>query len=164
MILSAIVAAAQNDVIGNKGTIPWYLPADFAHFKKTTMGHAIIMGSVTHDSLKRILPGRKNIVLNNIPNYKAAEGAVVVGSLEEALNLDEVKNDNEVFIAGGQSIYELAMPLLQKIYLTRVHTNPEGDRFFRYNPDEWVEISREPYQKDKKNNYDYDFIVLKRKN
>jgi dihydrofolate reductase len=163
MILSAIVAASDNDVIGNKGRIPWKLAADSAFAKNKTMGHPLIMGSKTHDAIGRILPGRTNIVISRRPDYKAAEGAVVVGSIDEALALKEVKDTDETFIFGGQKIYELAMPRLEKIYLTRVHATVDGDAFFKYDPLKWQEVSRNSHPADDKNQYSYDFVVLQPK-
>lgn len=163
MVLSAIVAVSDNDVIGNKGQIPWKLPADSAFVSKTTMGHPLIMGSATHDSIGRVLPGRLNVVISRRPEYKAAEGAIVSHTLDEALNLEGVKQANEAFIFGGQKIYELSMPKVQRIYLTRIHTIVEGDAFFRYNQSEWQEISKEQHKNDDKNHYDYDFVVLERR-
>jgi dihydrofolate reductase len=163
MIVSAIVAAGDNGVIGNKGKIPWEMPADSAFVTKTTMGHPLIMGSHTHDLIGKSLPGRLNVVISRRPDYKGAEGAIVVHTVDEALALEEVKNADEVFIFGGQRIYELAMPKTQRIYLTRVHTSVEGDAFFTYDPKEWQEISCDKHKADDKNPFDYDFCVLERK-
>lgn len=160
MILSAIVAASDNDVIGKNGEIPWKLAADSVFVNRTTMGHPLIMGSKTHDAINGILPGRANIVISRRLDYKGAKGAIVVHALAEALALDEVKNNNEAFIFGGQKIYELAMTKLEKIYLTRVHTTVEGDAFFKYDPAKWREVSKDPHPADGKNQYAFDFIVL----
>lgn len=162
MSISAIVAASQNGVIGNKGEIPWYLPADLVHFKQTTMGHPILMGRKTHESIGRALPGRTNIVITRNADYKA-KGCIVVGSLESAIKEAKKAPDNEeIFIIGGAEIYKLAMPLINKLYLTKVHATIEGDKFFEYDVKEWKEISREEYQADDKNKYAYDFTVLER--
>lgn len=161
MIISAIVAATEKGVIGKEGGIPWYLPADLTHFKRTTMGHPIIMGRKTHESIGRALPGRYNVVITHQKGYRI-EGCAVVRSLVDALKLPEVKKANEVFIIGGEEIYMLAMPLAKRIYLTRVHVVVEGDKFFKFNPDQWHETSIEEHLADQKNQYDYDFIVLER--
>lgn len=159
MVLSAIVATDNKSVIGKKGGIPWYLPADLAHFKTITMGHPIIMGRKTHESIGKALPGRYNIVITNDRNY-SAEGCEVVGSLSEALSL--VKGEDEAFIIGGQSIYEVAMPQIDRIYLTKVDADIPGDRYFKYDPAQWQEEAAEKHKKDDKNRYDYIFTVLKR--
>jgi dihydrofolate reductase len=161
-MLSAIVAASDNNVIGDKGKIPWKLPADSDFVTQKTMGHPLIMGSHTHDLIGKSLPGRVNIVISLRPDYKAAEGAIVVHSVDEALALDEVKNNDEAFIFGGQKIYELAMSQTRRIYLTRVHATVNGDAFFTYDPSEWREVSREIHKADDQNPYDFDFIVLER--
>jgi dihydrofolate reductase len=162
VIYAAIVAVTDNDVISDKGKIPWHLPADFKHLKEVTWGHPIIMGRKTHEYIGRTLPGRTNIVLSRNKDFKVAEGSVLVHSFEEALSLKEVKEADEVFAFGGE-IYHQTMPQIQKIYLTRVHTKVKGDSFFKYNPDEWTEVSREEHKKDGQNPYDYDFIILERK-
>ena len=163
-MISFIVAVTKNDVIGKDGGIPWYLPADLSHFKQTTMGHPIIMGRKTHESIGRTLPGRYNVVITRQKNYLAADGCVIVNSIEEALNLPKVKADSEVFIIGGAEIYNQTMPLADRIYLTRVHTKVEGDKFFKFDESLWREISREEHKVDDKNKYSYDFIIQERKN
>jgi dihydrofolate reductase len=163
MKISAIVAASKNDVIAKKGIIPWSLPADLKRVKSVTMGRPLIMGRATYEPIGRNLPGRLNIVVSRNPDFKVLPGAVLVSSLEEALKLNPVKKAAEVFIFGGQSIFEAAMPFVQKIYLTRIHANIDGDRFFRYDPEQWVEVSREIHKKDSINPYDFDFITLERK-
>lgn len=163
MIISLIVAATDNGVIGKENSIPWYLPADLAHFKQTTTGHPIIMGRKTHESIGQALPERMNVVITRGAGYKAAEGCVVVNSLDEALNLEEVKTDPEVFIIGGEEIYRQALPLANRIYLTKVHAALAGDKFFKFDPSQWQQISVEEHSSDKKNPYDYEFVVLERK-
>jgi dihydrofolate reductase len=159
-MISAIVAVAENGVIGKAGKIPWKIPADWAYFKSTTVGHPIIMGKATYEGIGKPLPGRKNIVVSNTEGYKA-EGCTVVNSLPEAI---KAAGDNkEIFIIGGASIYEQALPMVDRLYLTKVHAGPEGDRFFRYNEDDWLEISKEPHKADEKNQYDYDYIMLERR-
>jgi dihydrofolate reductase len=159
-MISAIVATAKNNVIGKNNALPWSLPAELKHFKEVTMGRPILMGRKTYESIGRILPGRTNIIVSRNSNYKA-EGAIVVSSIDEALNA--VANEEEVFIIGGEAIYNEAMPKIQRLYKTEVKAEIEGDRFFHYTPDEWKEISREEHKKDPANPYDYDFIVLERK-
>lgn len=164
MILSAIVAVADNDVISKQGKIPWHMPADFARLKKITMSRPIIMGRKTHDSIGTTLPGRTNIVISRNPNYKVAAGSILVGSLDEALELAGKEDAGEAFIFGGEAVYNQAMPKTQRLYLTRVHTTVEdGDGFFRYNPDEWQEISSEARQADANNPFDLVWYGLERK-
>ena len=161
-MISFIVAVTDNNVIGKDNTIPWYLPADLAHFKQTTMGHPIIMGRKTHKSIGRTLPGRYNVVITRQKDYQAADGCAVVDSIEEALNLPKVKADSEVFIIGGAEIYNQAMALADRIYLTRIHTKVEGNKFFKFDESQWREVSRQEYQGDDKNPHDYDFTILER--
>jgi dihydrofolate reductase len=162
MKFCAIVAVTDNGVISDKGKIPWHMPADFKHLKEVTWGHPIIMGRKTHDHIGRTLPGRTNIVLSRNPDYKVSAGSILVSSLENAFKIKEVKEADEIFAFGGE-IYRQAMPKIEKIYLTRVHTTVNGDNFFKYNPDEWQEVSREEHKKDSENPYDYDFLILERK-
>lgn len=160
-MISIIVATAQDGVIGKTGGIPWYLPADLAHFKTITMGHPIVMGRVTHESIDKALPGRINIVITRSASY-SAKGCRVVHSLDEALKL--VRTEAEVFIIGGDSIYQQALQRTDRLYLTEIDAKIDGDKFFHYGPKEWQEVSREAHQMDDKNPYDYAFIVLERKN
>jgi dihydrofolate reductase len=160
MVVSEIVTVVNNGVIGKEGDTPWYLPADLAHFRRTTVGHPIIMGRKTHESIGRALPGRQNIVITHDKNYHA-EGCEVVTSLEAALQ--PVSGADEVFIIGGQSIYELALPRTDRIYLTRVDADIPGDKYFLYEPAEWQETSVEKHPADDKNQYPYEFVLLERK-
>lgn len=128
MKISIIVAVAgKKRVIGKKGALPWYIPDELKRFKAITMGHPIIMGRKTHESIGRVLPGRINIVITREPNY-LAEGCVVVHSLDEALQ--KTKNADEVFVIGGGQIYAEALPLADKLYLTYIDKEIEGDIFF----------------------------------
>jgi dihydrofolate reductase len=160
-MISAIVAVAKNGVIGKEGGLPWYLPAELARFKQVTMGHPIIMGRKTHESIGKALPGRTNIVITRDKSYKAADGCVVVGSLKDAIEqAKKSEGSGEIFIIGGASIYEQAMPLLQRIYLTKVDADINGDKFFRYEPSRWRQISSEKNSADDKNQYDIEVTVL----
>jgi len=160
MIISAIVATANNGVIGKEGGLPWYLPADLAHFRQTTAGHPVIMGRKTHESIGRALPGRQNIIITHNKNYQA-QGCEIAPSLDEALRL--VSGTDEVFIIGGQTIYTLAMPKTDKIYLTKVDADIPGDKYFLYEPAQWQETSVEKHPADDKNQYPYEFVLLERK-
>jgi dihydrofolate reductase len=162
-MISAIVAVAKNGVIGKEGGLPWYLPAELARFKEVTMGHPIIMGRKTHESIGRALPGRTNIVITRDKDYKATEGCMVVNSLDEAIEqAKKAGGANEIFIIGGASIYEQAMPLLDRIYLTKVDAEIDGDKFFKYDPKKWNQISSEKHSADDKNKYGFEFTVLER--
>lgn len=163
MIISMIVAVADNRVIGNKNAIPWHLPADFKYFKETTLGKTVVMGLNTFNSIGgKPLPGRKHIILNMDKNYVPPENCAVAHSIEEAIEL--IKNEEETFICGGASVYKQFLPLSQKLYLTYVHAKPDGDTFFpEVNMAGWKEIKREDHRADDKNNFDYSFVILERK-
>jgi dihydrofolate reductase len=161
MRLSAIVAATDNNIISKDNKIPWRMPADMAYLRSKVNGHVLIMGRATYDSMGRAYPGCTNVVVSRHVN--ALPDAIVVHSMEDALNLEEVKKDSEPFIFGGESIFNEAMPYTQRLYLTRIHAQIDGDRFFHYNPVEWREISKEEHKKNGKNPYDYDFLILERK-
>jgi dihydrofolate reductase len=163
MIISMISAVAENRVIGNKNALPWHLPADFKYFKEATLGKSIVMGLNTFNSIGgKPLPDRKNIILNNNPNYIPPETCFVARSIEELLEM--TKNDEELMICGGASVYKQFLPLAQKLYITEVHASPEGDTYFpEVNLAEWNETKREDYKADDKNAYDYSFVVLERK-
>lgn len=160
MQISLIVAMADNGVIGKKGTLlPWHLASDLKRFKQITMGHPIIMGRTTYETLRQPLPGRQNIIITHDPNYRA-EGCTVVHSIEDALQA--AQNVAEVFIIGGAAVFEQTLPLASKIYLTRVHAAPGGDAFFHYDSRQWSEGNLEKHLADDKNDYDYTFSVLTR--
>jgi dihydrofolate reductase len=161
MRISAIVAMSDNRVIGNHGQLPWYLPADLKNFKKITMGYPIIMGRKTWQSINRPLPGRHNIIITRESAFQAEE-CTVVNSLTAALNA--AAGSDEVFIIGGASIYEEMMPLMQRLYITLIHENFEGDTWFpAISMKEWQEIERVDHDKDQDNHSSYSFIVLERK-
>ncbi len=158
--VSAIVAAADNNAIGKDNRLLWHLPNDLQFFKRTTLGHPIIMGRKTYESVGRPLPNRRNIIITHQPDY-AVEGAEVAHSLQEAMAL--CIGNNEVFIVGGAEIYKQALPILGRIYITRVHTEVAGDTFF---PDldelEWVLVSEENHAPDDRHAYAYTFLVYER--
>jgi dihydrofolate reductase len=160
MTISIIVAVGKNNVIGVKNSLPWDLPADLAHFKKTTMSSPIIMGQTTFESIGRPLPGRLNIIMTKDKGFQT-EGCKVVCSFEEAFKA--AGGASEVFIIGGASIYAQALSLADKLYITEVQGSPEGDSFFRYKPKEWAVVSEEPHKADEQNAFDYNFKVLVRK-
>jgi dihydrofolate reductase len=162
-ILSAIVAMAENRIIGKNNQLPWHLPADLKHFKTITTGHPILMGRKTHESIGKPLPNRLNIILTRDPNYQSA-GCTVVTSVESALKEAARHDENELFIIGGAEIYKQLLPQIQRLYLTIVHHQLEGDASFpALNTEEWKEISREKHEADDANAFAYSFVTLDRK-
>lgn len=162
MIVSAIVAAAENHVIGDGADIPWRLSSDLKYFKRTTLHHHVIMGRKTYESMGRPLPKRTNVVLTRDPFY-IGTGIVVARSLEEGLQIALDNGEEEVFIIGGGEIYRQSLPYLDKIYRTRVAASPEGNVFFPELPEgEWWLISTESHTADEKNEYDYTFEIWER--
>lgn len=153
MILSLIVAMAENGVIGKDGKMPWRLPAESDYFRQTTLGHPVITGRKNYEAMGRPLPNRLNVVITRQPSYPVAPGVIVVNSLSQALELPQVKNEAEVFIIGGAQIYDEAMPLADKLYLTIIHANIDGDTFFRYSPDEWQLEWSQRHEVDAQNKY-----------
>lgn len=163
MIKSIIVAKAENDVIGKDNKLVWHMPADLKHFKNTTMGHYIIMGRKTFESQKKPLPGRTSIIVSRNRQYKA-EGCITVHALEDAYALSKENDQEEIFILGGAEIYRLALPSIDKIYLTEIGASYEGDTFFpKLDPEEWEEIKRNTFPADEKNPHPYTFLELIRK-
>ncbi|SDF68156.1 dihydrofolate reductase [Mucilaginibacter sp. P25] len=160
MILSIIVAIAKNHAIGKDNKLLWYLPNDLKHFKDVTTGHTVIMGRKTFNSVGKPLPRRRNIVITR--QAISIDGCEVVPTIEAAIEL--CKTEDEVFIVGGAEIYRQAIPLTNRIYLTIVDQDFEGDTFFpELNPDEWQEKDREDFEPDEKNKYKYSFITLERR-
>jgi len=162
MRLSLIAAVGKDGVIGAGGKLPWKLPADLAHFKQVTMGHPIIMGRKTFESIGRTLPGRENIVVTRQHDY-AAPGCVVVASLNEAF--ERTRDADEAFIIGGAELFRAALPRAAKLYLTRIDHDFEGDVFFpEFDPAEWREVSRREGIVDAQNPYPHVFLVFERHN
>ncbi|HEY3176566.1 MAG TPA: dihydrofolate reductase [Candidatus Polarisedimenticolia bacterium] len=127
MRLSLIAAMARNRVIGRAGAIPWHLPDDLRHFKQITMGRWLIMGRRTFESIGRPLPGRTTVVVTRRPDY-APDGVIIAHSIEEALEL--ARGEEEVFVAGGAQIYEATLPIAERLHLTLIEAEYEGDAFF----------------------------------
>lgn len=151
MKLFAVVAAADNDVIGKDNQLPWRLPADLQRFKALTMGKPVIMGRKTWESIGRPLPGRLNVILTRTGLGDLPEGCVVVRSLEEALAHPDVRDADEVVIIGGEQIFREALPLCERLELTRVHADVEGDAHFHFDPEGWVLEKSERRAPDEKN-------------
>jgi dihydrofolate reductase len=141
--LSIIVAVAHDRVIGVNNTLPWHLPEDLKRFKALTMGHHIIMGRKTYDSLGRLLPGRTTVIVTRNKHYKV-EGALVAHSLEDAVAL--CANDDEVFLIGGAELYQDGLKLASKLYMTEIELDVTGDAFFpEFSRAEWLETQREQH-------------------
>lgn len=162
MIISLIVAMDEEGGIGLSGGLPWYLPADLKHFKTITMGHHLIMGRLTYESIGRPLPGRTMIILTRNKEYKA-DGCIVTHSLEKALEIARSGDEEEVFIIGGGDVFSQAIAGADKIYLTRIHTKLSADVFFpKIHQSEWQEIASDKHAPDERNPYAYSFIELSR--
>jgi dihydrofolate reductase len=165
MKLSLIVAAAENNVIGVDGHLPWSLPDDMKHFKECTIGRPVIMGRKTYESIPakfRPLPDRRNIVVTRQADYDAP-GCVVVHSLEEALDDARQSGAEEACVIGGSSLYALALPLADIIHLTRVHEVLEGDAVFAHiDPAQWREVAREEHPADERHAFSFAFVTYER--
>lgn len=160
-MISIIVAVAKNGVIGKQGKIPWYLPDDFKHFAKITKGHIVIMGRKTYESIiKRLgkpLPERKNVVITSQRDFKAP-GCMVLQSVDEAIGLFSLSNE-EVFVIGGSSIYNEFLPIADKLYVTEVNVDCDGDTVFPvYDESDWKLISKEHHPRDERHKYGFDFL------
>lgn len=156
--MTLVVAYASNRTIGRDNALPWKLPGDLAHFKRSTMGRPILMGRKTWESLGRPLPGRRNVVISRNTAY-LAEGALVVPDLDAAMAA--CAGEEEVFVIGGAQIYAAALANADRIIATEVQAAVPGDAFFPYLPGfEWREISRESQPAE--NGYPYDFVVYER--
>ena len=161
MTISLVVAASSNNVIGRDGGLPWHLPDDLRQFKRLTTGKPVIMGRRTFESIGKPLPDRRNIVMTRDPDF-AAHGCEIVSSPSEALDL--VDDSEETMIIGGGLVYHDFMPLADRIYLTRVQADVEGDTHF---PDideaEWRRVSSEHHAADDAHRYAFDVMVFERR-
>jgi dihydrofolate reductase len=159
--MEIVVAVSENDVIGRRNQLPWRLPADLKRFKTVTMGHPILMGRKTYESIGKALPGRANIVLSRSETFAPAD-CVVVSTLEAARH--EARGDAGLMVIGGAQIYKECLSFVSKIHLTLVHTGIEdGDAFFdAWRGTEWRETYREPHAADDKNSIAYTFLTLER--
>ncbi len=165
MVVSAIVALGNNRVIGKDNDLPWYLPADLKHFKKTTLDHHIIMGRKCFESIGKPLPKRTNIILTRNPFY-VVSNCIVCSGLEEALEIAFDNKESEAFIIGGGEIYKAAFPLLDRLYLTQVDVTVEDNGSLIYFPEvdlsEWKLVIEEKHKPDEKNKYNYSFQEYER--
>ncbi len=164
MIISLIVAASENNVIGKGGDLPWHLPAELRYYRSTTLGKPNIMGRKTHEAIGRPLPKRHNIVISRDPSYRA-EGCDTVTTIGEAIALAKKDNVDEIFVIGGGEIYKLALPLADRLYLTRVHTVIEGGEAFfpDVSWDQWKEVRRTEHLADAENPLAFTMLVYDRK-
>ena len=174
MKVSLLVAVAENGVIGRGGQLPWRLSADLKRFKQLTLGHHLIMGRKTFESIGRVLPGRTSIVISRQSEFTlpvsvgnalggVSEGCRLAHSLDEALRIADYAGDTEAFIIGGAEIFALALPLAERLYLTAVHAEVPGDTFFTLPPlADWTLLQDERHPADAKNEFEYSFRVWER--
>jgi dihydrofolate reductase len=164
MILSFIVAVSENNAIGRDNNLPWNLPEDLKFFKRTTMGKPVVMGRKTYEALGRPLPGRQNIVLSRQKDLALPEGVLLFDNVQDSVAWLEKGDFEEVFIIGGGIIFEQALPIAERLYITRVHTTiPDADAFF---PDidhtHWKLTWEEPHNADEKHAYAFTFQQFER--
>lgn len=158
MIRSIIVAQSQNRVIGIDNTLPWHLPADLKRFKAITMGHHMIMGRKTYESIGKPLPGRTSIVITRNKDL-VFEGCVMAHSLKEAFEIAQNNNDEEAFVIGGADLIKQAIGVCDKLYLTNIHQDFKGDTFLEPLSSNWKEIEHISHEPDEKNAYTYSFVT-----
>ena len=161
--ISIIVAKAKNNVIGKDNQLIWKLSSDLRFFKKTTTGHHIIMGRKTYESMGKPLPNRTSIVITRNQDFEIPEGHFVVYSLEEAIRLCISKNLGQVYIIGGAQIYKEAINICDEMLITEVDASPDGDVFFpEFNLSNWKKENGEIFQKDEKNEFNFEIATYKR--
>jgi dihydrofolate reductase len=159
-MISIIAAMDEKRLIGANNDLPWHLPADLKRVKQLTTGHTIILGRKNHESIGRPLPDRQNIVLTRDTNY-SAPGCDVATSIDEALR---ISRGEEIFVFGGANVYAQMMDLAERMYLTLIHHQFEGDTYFpAYNTDHWQELDRQEFDADEKNPFPYAFVTLQRR-
>ncbi|GAB7054360.1 dihydrofolate reductase [Paenibacillus sp. YK5] len=165
MTISLIFAMDEARGIGIDNKLPWRLPADLAFFKKTTLGHTILMGRKTYDSIGKPLPGRRNVILTRDPEFKA-EGCEIVHSAKEAVKpygRGGDKASEELFVIGGAELFGLLLPHADRMYITEIAHRFEADTFFpEIDRTQWRVVSREKGIRDEKNPYDYEFVLYER--
>jgi dihydrofolate reductase len=166
MIISMIAALARNLVIGKNNDLPWKLPDDMKFFMETTKGHHTIMGRKNYDSIPhkfKPLPNRTNIVVTRQKSFDAP-GCIVVNSVEKGLEIAEENKEAEVFIIGGAEIYKLGLPYADRLYLTEINAEIEGDTHFPiFDKSQWRETSRRHHDKDERHTYAFDFVIYEKK-
>lgn len=164
--LSLICAISTNGVIGRNNKLPWHLSEDLKYFKRTTMGKCIIMGRKTFESIGKPLPGRTNIIVTRNRNYDVENGRVV-DSLADAIELAEniafIDGSEEAFVIGGGQLFKEVLPVVERMHLTRIHAEVEGDAWFpEFDTEEWEEISRLDFSSSATNPYNYSICVYER--
>lgn len=163
MIISAIVAQSENKVIGQNNQLPWHLPADLKHFKAITTGHPILMGRKTHESIGRPLPNRTNLILTRDSAFNAP-GCLTVMSMDAGIEAARSRLTKELFIIGGAEVYQQALPIIQRIYMTVVHHHFDGDAYFpELDKKAWLEKDCVTHPADLENGYSYSFLVWERR-
>lgn len=163
MIISQIVAVSLNHVIGVNNRLPWHMPDDSAYFREKTLGHHVVMGRRNYEAEGKALSGRVNIVLTRNKDYSIKDG-IIVHHLEDAIEIARKAGETELFIVGGAEIYKLAMPVTDKIYLTRIDVMAEGDTFYpELGTSTWKEVSRIQNSKNQTNPYDFDYLTYQRR-
>tara|TARA_B110000014_G_scaffold260855_1_gene251440 strand:+ start:731 stop:1234 length:504 start_codon:yes stop_codon:yes gene_type:complete len=164
--ISLIVAVSENMVIGKDNKLAWHLPDDMNYFSNMTKGHSIIMGRKNWESIPkkyRPLPERKNIVVTRNNKFED-KGAIIVNSIEKAVEKARRFDEEEIFIIGGGEIYKLGFAYVDKLYITEIYANIDGNTYFpKWNKENWKEISRISHPKDEKHEFDFDYVIYKKK-
>jgi dihydrofolate reductase len=163
MTLSIIVILSTNNVIGRDNKLPWHMPADLKRFKSLTMGHHVLMGRRTFDEIRKPLPGRVNVVITHDPHF-GPEGVAIARSIDEAVSKAEAAGDSEIFLIGGGEIFKQVIHRADRMYITRIHADIEGDTYFPEFDDvnEWKLVDAEHFEADEKNAYPYSFLTYER--
>lgn len=162
MQISIIIAVSNNGVIGRDNQMPWHLSDDLKRFKKLTSSHCIVMGRKTYDFIGKPLPNRTNIIISRNKDL-TIEGVVICNNIEQAIDFAKAQNEKELFIIGGGEICRQALSITDTIYLTKVDTELEGDAFFSFDESKWQISEIEYIPKNEKNEFDSEFMILKRK-
>lgn len=161
-MISLMVAMDEKRLIGKNNALPWYLPADLQYFKRVTMGHPIVMGRKTFESIGRILPGRENVIVTRNHDFQV-EGCTILHDVSEIKTFAD-NSEQEVFVIGGAEIFQAILPVTDRLYITQIHEEFEGDTYFPViNETEWESVVTIPGVIDDKNIYAHDFIVLRKK-
>ncbi|MBD1381602.1 dihydrofolate reductase [Metabacillus arenae] len=160
-MISFMLAMDENRVIGKDNDLPWHLPADLAYFKKTTMGHPIVMGRKTFESIGKPLPGRENIIVTTNQSYNQP-GCKVVHSIQELMDYISRLKQEETFIIGGAKLFEGTLPYADRLYITLIHETFDGDTYFPEINQDWRIVSQHAGKKDENNPYEHEFVVYER--
>ncbi len=159
--ISLIAAMAQNRTIGINNTLPWRLPGELKYFKAVTMGHHILMGRKTYESIGKPLPGRTTVIITRNAGY-TAEGCIIANSIDAAIHASA--SDNEIFFVGGAELYSQALAVADRLYLTEIQKDYEGDAHFpEFDYNQWHEVKREKHKVDEPDGLAYHFVVYDRK-